>query len=62
MNIFSQRSDELQTAYEEGIIHGVETVCAELTETFKDIPMWGSVAVYHINKLLENFNKEKDAR
>jgi len=62
MDIFSQRSNELQKAYEEGIIHGVETVCAELTETFKDIPMWGSVAVYHINKLLENFNKEKDAR
>lgn len=62
MNTFSQRSDELQTAYEEGITHGVETTCAELIETFKDIPMWGSVAVYHINKLLERFNKEKAAK
>ena len=62
MNMFSNHSDALQTAYEDGIIHGVETVCAELIETFKDIPMWGPCAVNHINKLLERFNEEKDAR
>ena len=62
MNIFSQHSNELQTAYEDGIIHGVETVCAELIETFKGIPMWGNVAVKYVNDLLERFNEEKDAR
>lgn len=62
MNTFEQTDKALAKAFEDGFATGVETTCNELIETFKDIPMWGNVAVKHVNDLLERFNKEKDAR
>jgi hypothetical protein len=62
MNTFEQADKTLAKAFEEGLAAGVETTCAELIETFKGIPMWGSVAVYHINKLLEDFQSRRNSK
>lgn len=47
----------IKQKYQEGVQAGREATCAELTETFKDMPMWGSVAVLYINQLLEKYNR-----
>ena len=62
MNTFEQTDTALAKAFEEGLATGVETTCNELIETFKGIPMWGSVAVQHINKLLEDFQGRRNSK
>ena len=62
MNTFEQTDKALAKAFEEGLATGVETTCNELIETFKSIPMWGSVAVHHINKLLEDFRSRRNSK
>jgi hypothetical protein len=44
---------ERQVAYDEGYEAGKISAYEELIELFKDIPMWGAVAAYKIEKLKE---------
>ena len=62
MNKFEQVDKKLADVFEEGLAVGVETTCAELIKTFKDIPMWGSVAVKYINELLEDFRDRRTSK
>ena len=42
---------EISAAHKEAFEAGKQAAYNELIELFKDIPMWGSVAVYKIKKL-----------
>ena len=41
----------LEAKYDEGYEAGKQAAYDELIELFKDIPMWGAVAAYKIEKL-----------
>ena len=62
MNTFEQADKALAKAFEDGLATGVETTCNKLIETFMSIPMWGSVAVHYINKLLEDFQSRRNSK
>ena len=62
MNTFEQTDKALAKAFEDGLATGVEITCNKLIGTFKSIPMWGSVAVHYINKLLEDFQSRRNSK